>query len=420
MIKPDLGLMAYRVLGRGLALAAPYVLRRRVKRGKENPGRWQEKLGKSSLPRPQGRLVWLHGVGLGEVMALRGVVMALHASAPDLNFLITSSTRVSAEVIAKSDLPNTQHQFLPLDAPLFLKRFYDHWRPDLVIWSEQDIWPNAIFEAARREITQCYINARITEASFNQRRRLRGLYGAALRRMALVSAQDTGSEARLRQLGARGFSAACSLKPFAPALTVDDGELSALRAMLEGRPVLVGASSHAGDEAEVISAMGRLRADGWLCVLAPRDIGRAEAIGAALADAGLSFVCRSDGEFPTADTDVWLANSYGEMGLWYALADVALVGGGFDAIGGHNPWEAVALDAAVLHGPDTYNFAGDYEQLDGVGAALALAPGALSGAMPTQDARRLMCDKAAKVRDDATHNVTALVAQLLALVRPVP
>lgn len=419
MIKPDLGLVAYRILARSLALLAPFVLKRRLARGKESAERWQEKLGQSGLARPRGRLIWLHGVGLGEVMALRGIVLALHASEPDLNFLITSSTRRSAEVIAKSGLPNTQHQFLPLDAPVFLKRFFDHWQPDLVIWSEQDIWPGAIFEASQRKIAQCYINARITEASFVQRRRLRGVYGFSLGQMTLVSAQDVASEARLAQLGARDFVGRGSLKPAAPALTVDGAELANLGVLLAGRPVLIGASSHAGDEAELIRAMKRLRSEGWLCVLAPRDVCRAETICTALFAAGLSYVRRSKGELPTPETDVFLADSYGEMGLWYALGDVALVGGGFDTIGGHNPWEAVALDTAVLHGPDTYNFAGDYELLDSAGGAVAVPAGRLFEAMPMQDSRRLMCEQASKVRDEAAHHIDSLVAQLLALLRPV-
>ena len=418
MIKPDLGLTAYRILGRGLALAAPLILRRRLAKGKESPERWREKLGHSGLERPQGRLIWLHGVGLGEVMALRGVVIALHAKEPDLHFLITSSTRVSAEVIVNSALPNTQHQFLPLDAPVFLKRFYDHWKPDLVIWSEQDIWPSAIFDAAQRNIAQCYINARITEASFKLRRRLRGLYGAALGHMALESAQDIASEARLEQLGASGFIGQGSLKQSGPALTVDRTELASLRAMLDGRPVLIVASSHAGDEAELICAMERLKSEGWLCVLAPRDIGRAGAICAALDAVGVSYVRRSEGGLLSSETDVWLADSYGEMGLWYALGDVALVGGGFDDIGGHNPWEAVALDAAVLHGPDTYNFARDYELLDSAGGALAVASGSLSDILPEQDARRLMCERAAKVREDAAQTLEKLAAQIFSLLRP--
>ena len=288
-----------------------------------------------------------------------------------------------------------------------------------MIWSEQDIWPGAIFEASQRKIAQCYINARITEASFVQRRRLRGVYGFSLGQMTLVSAQDVASEARLAQLGARDFVGRGSLKPAAPALTVDGAELANLGALLAGRPVLIGASSHAGDEAELIRAMKRLRSEGWLCVLAPRDVCRAETICTALFAAGLSYVRRSKGELPTPETDVFLADSYGEMGLWYALGDVALVGGGFDTIGGHNPWEAVALDTAVLHGPDTYNFAGDYELLDSAGGAVAVPAGRLFEAMPMQDSRRLMCEQASKVRDEAAHHIDSLVAQLLALLRPV-
>ena len=404
---------AYLGLARGLGWLAPVVLKRRLARGKEDPARWREKLGEPGAARPAGPLVWLHGVGLGEVMALRALVWALHEQDPALEFLITSSTRVSAQVLAKSGLPRSRHQFMPLDSPVFLRRFLAHWRPDLVIWSEQDIWPAAIVEVARRGVAQAYVNARITPASLRQRQRLGALFGAVLDKMALVSAQDLASEARLRQLGARRFGAVTRLKPSAPALPVEGAALDALRGQLGGRRVLLGASTHEGDEREIMTALHSLDPADWLVVIAPRDVARAPAISRRLTEALRAHALRSEGL--VAQTPVFLADSYGEMGLWYQLADVALIGGGFDSVGGHNPWEAVPFDTAILHGPDDSNFAEDYRALAACGAARQVAKGGLVAALPGPSDARAMARCARRARAKEAASLSALARALLAL-----
>ncbi len=150
-------LRGYLLAARAVPLVAPALLRRRLARGKELPDRWREKLGEASRPRPDGRLVWLHAVGLGEVLALRGLIAAM-AQLSDVSFLVTSTTRGSAEVLAANLPPRSVHQFLPLDAPGYLDRFLDHWRPDLSIWSEQDLWPGAVVAADRRGIPLALVN----------------------------------------------------------------------------------------------------------------------------------------------------------------------------------------------------------------------------------------------------------------------
>jgi 3-deoxy-D-manno-octulosonic-acid transferase len=410
----------YGMVGSVIALLAPGLLRRRLARGKELPDRWREKLGHSDVPRPAERLVWLHAVGLGEALALRGLILAMSDRAPDLRFLVTSSTRTSAQVLAQNLPPQTVHQFLPLDAPRLLNRFLDHWRPDLVVWSEQDIWPGAIFATAARGVPQTLVNARITEDSFTRRRRLAPLYRAALRPLALVDAQEAGSAARLTALGARDVAASGSLKPAGPALSVDMAELETLRAALHDRRIWVAGSTHPGDEAAAIAAMQALDDPAWLLIVAPRDIARADSIAQAFIAAGMPPARRSQGQIPGAACRVWLADSYGEMGLWYRLAEVALVGGGFDAIGGHNPWEPARLGAAILHGPDTANFSADYAQLAAAGAARAVTTSTLAEAITDSAANTAMAARANVLVAQAATHVSQLADRLCALIKRPP
>ncbi|PTV93783.1 3-deoxy-D-manno-octulosonic-acid transferase [Rhodobacter aestuarii] len=404
---------AYQAAGWALAPLAPVVLKRRLAKGRELPDRWREKLGHATLPRPKGRLVWLHAVGLGETMALRGLIKALAQQAPDLEFLITSGTRGSAEVIARDMPPNARHQFLPLDSPPFLNRFLHHWQPDLAIWSEQDIWPGAIFATQTHGIPQALVNARMAKRSYEGRARLGSLYRAAFACLRVIDAQDPTTAQYLSKLGAQGVSVSGSLKPAAPPLGTDPAEFSKLKAALAGRRVWVAASSHAGDQAEALAAL-EATSDSLL-IIAPRFLNRADAIAADLRARNLPFARRSADEVPGPETRVWLADTLGEMGLWYRLADWALVGGGFDAIGGHNPWEAVNLGCPVLHGPDTANFVTDYAALEAIGAARQVAPGTLASALPAPSEAAEMATKAKALVQDAQQKVQTLAARLLAL-----
>ncbi len=409
--------VGYAVAWRIIASAAPYLLQRRLAKGRELPDRWREKLGEATMVRQEGQLVWLHGVGLGETMALRGLIYVLSEQAPDLRFLVTSSTRHAAEVFTCNLPGRTVHQFLPLDAETFLDRFLDHWRPNFVIWSEQDIWPGAIFAAAARGIPQALVNARITEQSYSKRKYLAPLYRAAFGCLSFIDAQDAATADRLEQIGVRKpVSISGSLKSAGRPLQVDEVEFATLRDALQERYIWVVASSHIGDEVEAIAAMKELDGAEWLLILVPRDVSRADSIALELTSAGLSFVRRSRKQVPGREARVWLADSYGEMGLWYRLAEIALIGGGFDAIGGHNPWEAVQLSTAVLHGPNTQNFLADYARLDAAGAARQIVPGGLAGALRecTETSELTMRAEAVMAQDSA--RVSELATRLCVLI----
>lgn len=405
-----LALQGYLALSRGIPLVAPMLLNRRLSRGKELRDRWREKLGEPTLSRPDGALIWLHAVGLGETLALRGLIAALADQAPAAQFLVTSTTRGSAEVFARNLPPRTRHQFLPLDAPGYLNRFLDHWRPGLSIWAEQDLWPGAVTATAARGIPLALVNARMNAEAYARRARWKGLYANLLARFALITAQDAGTARHLQALGAKGVAVTGSLKAAAPPLAADPARLAEAREALSGlHPVLL-ASSHPEDEFVTLSAL-RAAQQRPLLLLAPRDPQRGEEIAARVAEHGLSATRRSAGQGPTAD--VWVVDTFGEMGLWYRLCASSLIGGTYGPTEGHNPWEPAALGSAILHGPRIANFAADFAALHQAGAAQPVQPEAVIAAL-TAD-HTAMAARARALSDAAQGALGPLATDLLKL-----
>jgi 3-deoxy-D-manno-octulosonic-acid transferase len=296
-----LWLGAYVAAGHALAPLAVPLLRRRLARGKEDPERWREKLGEATLPRPEGRLAWLHAVGLGEVLALRGLVTEMAERAPDLSFLLTSTARSSALAAGRNLPPRTVHQFLPLDLPGPRRRFLDHWRPDLSVWAEQDLWPGLVVETARRGIPLALVNARMNADAYRRRAPARGLFAPLLRSFRLIAAQDGTTARHLEALGAPPPVAVTgSLKPAAPPLADDPAARGAAVAAFAGRPLWLGASTHAEDEAAAFAAHRTVlaRASETLLVLVPRVPARGAEIAATARRAGLSATLRSTAPCP--------------------------------------------------------------------------------------------------------------------------
>ncbi len=389
------------------------IVRRRIASGKDDATRSGEKFGQTKAPRPDGTIVWVHAVGLGEVLALRPLLNELHRRSPDLHFVITSTARSSAKVIGDNLPPNAIHQFLPLDGPKFVGRFLDHWRPSLSIWSEQDFWPGAIYDTARRGIPLAYINARINKKSYANRRKMKGIYRALLPEFAVVTAQDRDSAEYLALLGAAAPQVSTSLKPAAEPLRVDKVELGRFRSVIGSRKIWVAASTHVADEAKVLAAQALLKmgGDAPLLVLVPRVPDRAVSILEMAGANGLSCVQRSKGEQLAPETAVYLADTFGELGLWYQQAEIAFVGASFGGLGGHNPWEPACFGLSVLHGPATQNFAADYQELAKAGVT-RLVP-------ESEDAAELIAEFVAKATSDSVQNKkeNSHAAQLVAEAR---
>ena len=395
-----LGLRLYLLARRCIPLIAKPLLRARRKRGKEHSTRWIEKCGRPSQPRPSGPLIWLHAVGLGEVMSLRGLISALQAIDPDVEFLVTTSSLAAAAAFAGQMPPKTRHQFLPLDCPRYTKPFFDHWRPDLVIWAEQDIWPGLIHDVAKRGIPQVLINARMNAASYAKHAKQAGIFGASLRHMAIITTQDKDTADHLLALGAgSNIDVIQGLKAAAPQLDFNADGLAQLRAHINGRRTWVTAPAYAEDANIAVAAHTELLQTNptALLIIAPRN-------PALLLPADLPR--RSQSDMP--DGPIWVADTLGELGLIYRLADTALIGGGFNDIQGHNPWEAAAIGCAILHGPNTANFAYDY-------AALAKAGGATCVKTPADIAAALTATNAGQITKAADQVIAASKVTLASL-----
>jgi len=349
-------------------LLRPLVLwnvNRRLNEGKEDATRVCERYGVPTHDRPAGPLIWLHAVGLGEVMALRGMIPILSRHCPGAYFLVTSGTRQSADVFTKNLPDRTMHQYLPLDVTEYCKAFLAHWKPDICIWSEQELWPNMIWNIDQVGIPQIVINARMNAASFQSRHRAKGMFADIYGRFSLISAQDGQTAAHLRALGA-SVRVDGSLKPLSPALQVDQREYETRKIQIGERLLLCLTSSHPADEAVALEALHALGPE-TLLIIAPRQVERSAEIIAKIKKVGFSL---SVGNEPIQQTTrVHLVDQVGQLGLWYRLCSYAFVGGGFDETQGHNPWEAVTLNRRVLHGPNTANFKRDYENLNALGIA---------------------------------------------------
>ncbi|TMJ34940.1 MAG: 3-deoxy-D-manno-octulosonic acid transferase [Alphaproteobacteria bacterium] len=359
-----LALQIYRLLSRGLAPLAPVLLSHRLKQGKEHPERLNERYGQSEIPRPSGALAWVHCASVGELLTVIPLIGCIRDKG--LAVLCTSGTVTSAN-IAELRLPaGTIHQFITLDTPRFVNRFLDHWRPDLALFVESDLWPNLIVTSAHRAIPLILINGRLSERSFRRWRWAPHSIAMLLRCFDLCLAQSAAHAARYRDLGAPRVSTTGNLKLDVPEPPADANALTRLRSAIAERTVIAGASTHAGEETALIDAHRRLRNSfpGLLTIIAPRHPERGRGIVEIARAAELRPRLRSLGELPDADTDIYIADTMGELGLIYRVAPIVFVGGSLASHGGQNPIEPIKLGAAILHGPHVWNFAEIYAALD--------------------------------------------------------
>jgi 3-deoxy-D-manno-octulosonic-acid transferase len=359
-----LTLRTYALLTAAATPLAPQMLRRRLARGKEHAERIGERHGETKLRRPPGTLVWVNGASVGELAAAIPLIERLRAGG--YNILVTTGTVTSAAFAAQRLPAGAIHQFVPLDCPAFVARFLDHWRPDLALLVESGLWPNLIIGAAQRGVPLIVVNGRLSERSFERWRYLPDTIEALLKRLDLCLVRTPADAERFAALGAPRITTTGNLKLDVPRLPVDEAKLARLSAALAGRPVIAAASTHLGEEGAVIDTQRRLKTTfrGLLTILVPRHPERGQRIAAEVAAAGLSCALRSRGEPPQADTDVYIADTVGELGLIYRVAPIVFMGGSLIPHGGQNPIEPAKFGAAILHGPHVSNFADIYAALD--------------------------------------------------------
>lgn len=367
-------------LWRGIGhLLTPFLgawLNRRVRLGKEDPSRLGERFGLASRSRPAGRLTWVHAASVGETLSVLPLIRGLVG--PGRSVLLTTGTLTSARLADQRLPPGAVHQFVPLDAPGAAATFLDHWRPDLALFVESDLWPTLIGETMARGIPFCVVNARMSDRSFTGWRRFprtaRQLFG----RFDLVFARSPEDAERFTALGSPAVIRAGDLKLDAAPLPVDREALAELRAEIDGRPVLVAASTHPGEDEQILSA-ARLAGEhvpGLMTILVPRHPERGPALVDVAWTAGFTVARRSAGERIQPGTGVYVADTIGEMGLFYRLADVAFVGGSLVAHGGQNPLEAARLGLPIITGPHMENFAEIVARLSERGGLVRVADGA--------------------------------------------
>src|SRR5947209_5328034 len=300
-------LRMYQRLASGLVPLAPALIKRRLKQGKEDPARVGERRGLSRDVRPHGPLVWIHGASVGELLAAAGLIVRLRAL--DLRILLTSGTVTSAAVVARRFPPDVIHQYVPYDSPRYVARFLDHWQPSLALFIESDLWPNLILAGAARRLPMVLINGRMSHRSFPRWRRISGTIEALLGRFEVCLAQSEVDAERFTALGSRNVVTTGNLKLDIAAPPADNAKLERLMAVTRGRPVIVAASTHAGEE-EILLGVHRELAGYFpslLTVIVPRHPGRGEAIAAMVAASGLGVAVRSHEDLPTAPTGICVA-----------------------------------------------------------------------------------------------------------------
>jgi 3-deoxy-D-manno-octulosonic-acid transferase len=415
------GIRVWRWLGIALAPVAPLLLRERAARGKEDRARMGERLGNASVKRPEGRLIWIHGASVGESLAALPLIEKLLTEGNAV--LVTSGTVTSAAMMQARLPPGAIHQYVPLDMPRAVARFLDHWRPDAGLFVESDLWPNLLLEAKQRGVKLALINARISERSANGWRRLPRMAQVLLGAFDVILAQDEEFAARFRALGAQHVTVAGSLKADAPPLSCEEAALAQMQRMIAGRPVLLAAQTHPGEDETVLPAHDILknRFPDLLTIIVPRHVERGPAI--AMLCGRRNCARRGAKEPITPKTAIYIADTMNELGLFYRLAPFCFLGGTLVPMHGHNPLEPAALHCAVLAGPSRANSARAFEavlEAQGFGSVHSAADIARQAARLLSDpeAARAAGEAAARGAASLSGAVDRTVAVLKNLLSP--
>ena len=420
-------LLLYRLLSRMLEPLAPRVLDARVKQGKEDLIRVDERLGVTRMTRPAGDLVWLHGVSVGETLSLLPLVERIRRARPDLTVLVTSGTLTSATLLAQRLPVGVIHQFAPVDGPHAVATFLDHWKPTLGVFVESELWPNLIAASRTRGVKLALVSARITEKTAIGWGRFPGAIREILSAFDRIMPQDDASAERLASLGGR-IDGLVNLKLSGAPLPHDTAAFSRLSAAIGDRPVVVAASTHEGEEIAIVRALDTLPVRVCL-ILVPRHPERAAEIATLLTQDGYRFVMRSRGGVLDGGTDLYIADTLGELGLFLRLADVVVMGGSFGpslglpSVGGHNPLEPARLGKPSVSGPGYPNWIAVTEDLRAAGgltvvASVADLPGVITPLLNDAAAARAMGDRARKAAADAGAGLDRLWDTLQSLLPP--
>ena len=383
MIRPA-ALALYRAATGLLEPLAPSLLASRARKGKEDPARIAERLAKAPVARPDGPLVWLHGASVGESLSILPLVERLRSERPEVTVLVTSGTTTSAALLAKRLPAGAIHQYVPVDAPGAARRFIARWKPSLAVFVESELWPNLLLEAKAAGTRLALVSAKLSDRSFASWSKRPDAARQLLSGFDLILAQDARAAQRLEALGGK-IAGEADLKFGAAPLPTAASDVSF------DRPPLLIASTHPGEDEIVLDAIAALP-DRPPVILAPRHVERGPAIVELAKARGLSTVLRSRSREPA---DIVVADTLGEMGLWFRLAGTSVIAGSLvPTIGGHNPLEAARLDCPAISGPFVENWVSAFAGLEAAGGVVMTSPESLRDAIAADLADPI----AAKVR----------------------
>lgn len=349
-------------------------LGRRLRDGKEDPARAGERRGEAQRPRGENPLIWFHAASVGESLALLALVEKLLSLYPEIEIMVTTGTVTSAKLMAERLPARAFHQYIPVDHPAWVEKFLDHWKPNLVLWSESDFWPNMLASLRRRNIPAVLLNARMSEKSFRFWQLARGMISDVLSAFTLCLGQNEAETTRLKKLGGGDVRISGNLKYAATPLPYDRANFDAMRGTVGQRPRLLWASTHPDEDDYAFRLHHHLRKiePKLLTIIVPRHPVRGGTIAGQAEAAGLHVGLRSEGRLPRKEDDIYVADTLGELGLFYRLCPMTIVGGSFVPVGGHNIIEPAQLGCRVFYGPHMFNFSSICHDFESHNAAYPL------------------------------------------------
>ncbi len=368
----DLALQTYWLATQAARPFLPLFIARRIRAGKEDRQRHQERLAQTAKPRPDGPLAWVHAASVGETNAILPLCTAL--TERGFTVLVTTVTTTAAQILddKASANPLILHQYAPFDVPSIIQKFLDHWQPSLAIFAESEIWPMTIKALSVRKIPLAIVNGRMSDRSFRRWRKFRSATPSLFGRIDQVLVRGDEDLLRFQELGAERVTITGNLKYDSPAPDIDPDQLATLKRDIAGRPIFLATSTHSGEDEIILKAYQILRQSipDLLSCIVPRHPRRGAEIVELAKSLGISAELRTASGNPTAACELYVADTMGELGLFYSIAPAALVGGSLEPIGGHNPIEAVQQGCAVLSGPHVFNFREVFGVLEGAEACV--------------------------------------------------
>ena len=341
-------------------IAISRYIEKRKKRGKEDIKRFNERVGRPIKPRPEGKLIWMHGASVGESISMLPLIQRLLEVYPNAHVMVTTGTLTSAEIMAKRLPERAFHQYLPIENPVFATRFLKHWKPDIALWFESEFWPAMLSCIKRKNIPLILVNGRISNKSFKRWQQFDFIIKEILECFTLCLGQSDEDEYRLRVLGAKNTMCLGNLKYAGLPLPVDENKKQEIAEQITGRTVWLVSSTHDDEEFKIARFLKDLqkKVPDLLTFMAPRHPQRGSEIKQRLQkELGLNVALRSANEKITEKTDVYVADTIGELGIWYDLIPLVFIGGSLIPHGGQNFIEPSRSRDAVIVGPHMYNFA---------------------------------------------------------------